>query len=91
MIGEDMQQHPRDPRSRSVRRSRTQPALPRVTLPTAPIVMQSQRNPALPRSPIMKKRPQLAKQAALKLIGLGFLLALLYLAMYPLLAGAVAG
>lgn len=91
MIGEDMQQHPRDPRSRSVRRSRTQPALPRVTLPTAPIVMQAQRNPALPRSPMMKKRPQLAKQAALKLIGLGFLLALLYLAMYPLLAGAVAG
>ncbi len=73
-----------------MRRSRTQPALPRVTLPTSPIVAQSQRSPALTRSPIMKKRPQLAKQAALKLTGLGFLLALIYLAMYPLLAGPVA-
>ncbi|HEX9133961.1 MAG TPA: hypothetical protein VF844_16845 [Ktedonobacteraceae bacterium] len=91
MIGEDMQQHPRDQRSRSVRGRRTQPALPGVTLPTSPIVMQSQRNHALPLSPVIKKRPQHAKQAAFKLVGLGFLLALLYLAMYPLLAGAVAG
>jgi len=91
MIGEDMQQHPRDQGSRSMRGRRTQPALPGVTLPTAPIVMQSQGNTALPRPPIMKKRPLHAKRAALKLVGLGFLLALLYLAIYPLLAGAVAG
>jgi hypothetical protein len=37
---------------------------------------------------VIKKRPQFAKRAALKLLGLGLLLALLYLAMYPLLAGA---
>jgi hypothetical protein len=90
MIGEDMQQHPRDQRSRSLRGRRTQPALPGVTLPTAPIIKQSQRNTALPQPPI-KKRPQHAQRVALKLVGLGLLLALLYLAMYPLLAGAVAG
>ncbi len=74
-----------------MRGRRTQPALPGVTLPTSPIVMQSQRNHALPLSPVIKKRPQHAKQAVFKLVGLGLLLALLYLAMYPLLAGAVAG
>jgi hypothetical protein len=40
---------------------------------------------------VVRKRPQYAKQAALKLLGLGLLLGLLYLAMYPLLAGAVIG
>ncbi len=39
---------------------------------------------------MMKKRSQYAKRAALKLLGLGLLLVLLYLAMYPILAGAVA-
>lgn len=91
MIGKDMQQHPRDQRSRSVRGRRTQPALPGVTLPTASLVVQSQRNTTSPRSPVIKNRPRYAKRAVLKLVGLGLLLALLYLAMYPLLAGAVVG
>src|SRR5436309_3302076 len=90
MIGKDMQQHPRDRSSRSVRGRRTQPALPGVTLPTACMVVQSQRNTTSPRPPMMKKRSQYAKRAALKLLGLGLLLVLLYLAMYPILAGAVA-
>jgi hypothetical protein len=83
-----MQQYPRDQRSRSMRGRRTQPALPGVTLPTAPVAVQSQRNAALPQPPV-KKRPRRAQRAALKLLCLGLLLALLYLALYPLLAGAV--
>ena len=75
----------RDPRDRSLRGRRTQPALPGVTLPTAPIVVQSQRNAALPQPPV-KKRPRYARRAAFKLLGLGVLLAVVYLAMYPLLA-----
>ena len=66
---------------------RTQPALPGVTLPTVSIDVQSQRSSALPQPPMSKKRHQHAKRAALKLVGLGLLLALFYLAMYPLLAG----
>src|SRR5207244_55075 len=38
-------------------------------------------------SPMSKKQPQHTRRAAQKLVGLGLLLALLYLAMYPLLAG----
>ena len=69
-----------------MRARRTQPALPGVTLPTASIMVQ-QHGSALPQPPMRKKQPQLAKRAALKLTGLGLLLAFLYLAMYPLLAG----
>ena len=69
-----------------MRARRTQPALPGVTLPTASIMVQQQHVSALPQPPMSKKQPQHAKRAALKLIGLGLLLALLYLAMYPLLA-----
>ena len=58
--------------------------LPGATLPTASIVVQSRRGSALPQH---KKQSQHAKRAALKLSGLGLLLALVYLAMYPLLAG----
>ncbi|HYT36394.1 MAG TPA: hypothetical protein VEL49_04375 [Ktedonobacteraceae bacterium] len=82
-----MQQHTREHGDRSIRARRTQPALPGVTLPTASIVVQQQRGFALPQPPKSKKQPQHAKRAALKLVGLGLLLALLYLAMYPLLAG----
>src|SRR6266487_6210978 len=85
-----MQQHPRVSGPRMVRRRRTQPALPGVTLPTTPIVVQSKRNTAFPQ-PLMKKRFHHARQAALKLLGLGLLLALLYLALYPLLTGSVVG
>lgn len=83
-----MQGDPRNYTPRSLRGRRTQPALPGVTLPTAPIVVQSQRDAALPQPPV-KKRPRYARRAALKLLGLGALLAVVYLAMYPLLAGAV--
>ncbi len=69
-----------------MRARRTQPALPGVTLPTASIVVQSKLSSALPQPP-SNKQPQHAKRAALKLAGLGFLLALIYLSMYPLLAG----
>src|SRR5258708_2270689 len=83
-----MQGDPRNYTPRSLRGRRTQPALPGVTLPTAPIVVQSQHDAALPQPPV-KKRPPYARRAALKLLGLGALLAVVYLAMYPLLAGAV--
>lgn len=83
-----MQRDPRNYTPRSLRGRRTQPALPGVTLPTAPIIAQSQSNAVLPQPPI-KKRPRYARRAALKLLGLGALLAVVYLAMYPLLAGAV--
>jgi hypothetical protein len=82
-----MQQHSREQEARSIRARRTQPALPRVTLPTASIVIQSQRSSAFPQPPMSKKKPRHAKRAALKLVGLGLLLALFYMAMYPLLAG----
>jgi hypothetical protein len=69
-----------------MRARRTQPALPGVTLPTDSIRVQQQQGSTLPQPPTSKKQPRHAKQAALKLIGLGLLLSLLYLAMYPLLA-----
>ena len=69
-----------------MRARRTQPALPGVTLPTASIVVQAKLSSALPQPP-SNTLPQHAKRAALKLAGLGLLLALIYLAMYPLLAG----
>ena len=86
MIGKDMQRRTSEDRAQLMRTRRTQPALPGVTLPTASIMVQQQQGSALPQPPVSKKQPQHAKQAALKLIGLGLLLALLYLAMYPLLA-----
>ena len=82
-----MQQRNSEDGARSMRARRTQPALPGVTLPTASIMVQLQPGSALPNSPMSKKQPQHTKRAAQKLIGLGLLLALLYLAMYPLLAG----
>ncbi|HEX6109159.1 MAG TPA: hypothetical protein VFZ02_07055 [Ktedonobacteraceae bacterium] len=69
-----------------MRARRTQPALPGVTLPTASIVVQSKLSSALPQPP-NNQQPQHAKRAAHKLAGLGLLLALIYLATYPLLAG----
>ena len=67
-----------------MRARRTQPKLPGITLPTASIVVQSSHGSALPHP---KKQSQRAKRAALQLAGLGLLLALIFLAMYPLLAG----
>jgi hypothetical protein len=82
-----MQQHSRGRGARSMRAGRTQPALPGVTLPTASIVVQLRHSSAIPQSSISKKQPQHAKRAALKLVSVGLLLVLSYLAMYPLLAG----
>ncbi len=83
-----MQEHSRDQESRSLRKRRTQPALPGATLPTAPIDAQAQRSSALPQAPT-RQRPQHAQRAALKLLVLGLVLGALYLALYPLLIGAV--
>ena len=68
-----------------MRAHRTQPALPGVTLPTASVKVQQQ-DSTLPQSPRGKKQPRHARQAAVKLLGVGLLLILLYLAMYPLFA-----
>src|SRR5436305_11778726 len=79
MNGEDMQRRTSEGNGRSVRARRTQPALPGMTLPTASITVQQQ-NVALQRSPVSRKHTRPAKRAAFKLIGLGLLLALLYMA-----------
>jgi hypothetical protein len=86
MNGGDMQRRTSEDRARIDRARRTQPALPGVTLPTVSILVQQQQGSALAQSLVSKKPSQHAKRAALKLIGLGLLLILLYLAMYPLLA-----
>lgn len=85
MNGGNMQRRTSEDKTRSIRARRTQPALPGVTLPTASIRVQQQGS-ALPQSTMRKRQPRQAKRAALKLIGIGFLLILIYLAMYPLFA-----
>ena len=81
-----MQQRTSEDRARLIRARRTQPALPGVTLPTASFRVQQQQGSTLSQPPTSKKQLQHAQHAALKLIGVGLLLSLLYLAMYPLLA-----
>ena len=92
--GETMQQHPgtdrrvgRGQSSSSIRARRTQPALPGATSPTASVVARS-RPPYLvePRK-APRKRPNYGRRAVLQLLVLGILLELLFLALYPLLAG----
>src|SRR4051794_4011999 len=83
-----MQQRPRDHTARVIRTRRTQPSLPVNTLPTVPTVVPAQQRPVTPQSPV-KKRLHLVQRAVWKLCGLGALLAILYFALYPLLAGAV--
>ncbi len=85
-----MQRRPGNHTTRSTRARRTQPSLPVNTLPTAPRVVPGQQNRAVPQPPV-KKRPNPARRAAWKLAGLGALLAILYFALYPLLAGAILG
>ena len=70
-----------------VRSGRTQPALPGATLPTAPIATRSQSYPNELQTPA-KNRPNYGQRALLTLLGLGALLELLLLAVYPLLAAA---
>ncbi len=85
-----MQRRPENHAARAIRTRRTQPSLPVNTLPTAPQVVPEQQNRATPQPPI-KKRPNLARRVAWKLAGWGVLLAILYFALYPLLAGAIPG
>lgn len=82
-----MNQYPGDNPSRSLRARRTQPALPGITSPTTPILTQGylSQHSDLPQ-PAIKKRP--TRRAFWRLLFLGLLLALLYLALYPLFAGA---
>jgi len=82
-----MNQYPGYSPSRSLRARRTQPALPGITSPTTPIMTQVQlsQRTDLPQ-PTSKKRP--VRRAQWRLLLLGLLLVLLYLALYPLFAGA---
>ena len=70
-----------------VRSGRTQPTLPGATLPTAPIATRSQSYPNELQTPA-KNCPNYGRRALLTLLGLGALLELLLLAVYPLLAAA---
>jgi hypothetical protein len=83
-----MQQRPgrgRAQGSASMRTRRTNPALPGATLPTAPIAARSRQYIVEPQP---TKRPNYGRRAILQLLGLGICLELLFLAFYPLLAGA---
>lgn len=84
--GEAMQQRPGDRAIESMRKQRTQPALPGVTLPTVPIVAQPLHTPIPLQSARMVQR---GNNKVLVLWGVALLLEGLYLALYPLLiAGA---
>lgn len=83
-----MQQRPENHPARSMRTRRTQPSLLVSTLPTAPTVVPEQSNHPTPQPPV-KKRPNLARRGAWKLAGLGALLAIVFFALYPVLAGAI--
>ncbi len=84
-----MQRRPgsRDKSLYPVRSGRTQPALPGATLPTAPIAARPQYYPEEPQSSA-RKRPNYGRRALLTLLGLGALLEMLLLAVYPLFAAA---
>ncbi len=68
-----------------MRTRRTNRALPGATLPTAPIAARSRQYIVEPQP---TKRPNYGRRAVLQLLGLGICLELLFLAFYPLLAGA---
>ncbi|HEV2579843.1 MAG TPA: hypothetical protein VGT44_03230 [Ktedonobacteraceae bacterium] len=91
-----------DRSSRSLRARRTSPALPGITMPTAPIVPSVSTTPVsstgrsiIPSTPSPRgggqapHRQQPARRAAWKLLASGILLALVTLLLYPLLAGAL--
>ncbi|GAC1380095.1 MAG: hypothetical protein NVS4B7_02200 [Ktedonobacteraceae bacterium] len=87
-----MQPSSRDQVSSSLRKRRTQPALPAATLPTAPIVAHSRPDTIElfePKSP-PKKLPRPGRRALLQLLLIGVISEVLFLALYPLLAGATA-
>ncbi len=83
-IGGEVMKQPGGRVSHSMRARRTQPALPGATLPTAPIVAQHQQQG---QTPTTIKRLNYGQRTLRKLLGLGILLEILYLALYPLLAG----
>src|SRR5579859_6239035 len=84
-----MQQRPaKDKESSSLRTRRTQPALPGATMPTLSMGAPAQQYPARPYDPSAKKRLNAGQRSVLQLLGLGTLLEVLFLAFYPLLAGA---
>lgn len=72
-----------------MRTRRTNPALPGATLPTAPAMVRSQQNPRHPQ--VTGKRPGGVGRAVLLLCGIGLLIELLTLALYPLLVNATYG
>ncbi len=87
-----------DSPSRSFRAHRTHPALPGMTSPTTPVTPRLQaRTGQLPPprsltpSPDARRRLSPARRAAWKLLALGLFLAFVYLALYPLFAGATTG
>lgn len=82
-----MRQRPGDRTSRSIRAQRTQPAIPGATVPTAPLIVPAQQYNNGAQAPV-KKHIHHARRAALKLVSLGVLLELCFLAFYPLLANA---
>src|SRR5215472_1536157 len=81
--GEAMQ-HPGDRVLDSIRKQRTQPALPGVTLPTTPIVAQPVHTTMTSRP---ARRTQRGESKVVILWGLALLLEGVYLALYPLLIG----
>lgn len=86
---DDMQQPPRNSTARSSRTRRTQPALPGVTLPTTPIAAEPQWYDAKrQRWQQPPKKRSSSRRAGWRLFLAGLLLAMLYLALYPLLAGS---
>lgn len=81
-----MQQRPENRGIDSIRMKRTQPALPGVTLPTTPIPGVASPTPPSPSQARKKQHTEVL--IPLQLLGLGVLLEVLYLALYPLLANA---
>ena len=79
-----MQQSPGNQPSRSIRARRTQPALPGYPVPTTPLLTDGQQVARQENN-----RSSSARRAAVKLLLLGALLLLVYLADYPLFAGAI--
>lgn len=79
-----MHRMPDDRPAQSLRSRRTQPMLPGVTQPTLPMVTRTPPEVSLKKAP-----PRAARRAFWQLTLPGLMLALLYLALYPLLANAL--
>ncbi len=84
-----MQRRPAGRETYSVRTRRTNPALPGATLPTAPVTVHSPQNQRHQQS--ARLRVAGAGRAVLWLCGIGVLIELFTLALYPVLANATYG